>query len=228
MGSCKLLLGGCCGCLLWAMCPAGTQCWRRNCIAPCAAHATAVAPAAPALSQRCPRHRSCHPGSFFGAERWSWASASANCPGCRCRRCRQPHRWAAPHRPRPMDVAAAAAGRSSWHPPGARPDSRSAVAACPPRCPSDAACVPVAPPPWQCACHAVRCSEWVGGIRQGISVIFPLRSTYRSRACSSGSGIGAPLQLCGCALWAGRPGPFLVCSFLRHLARRFWNQTCKG
>jgi hypothetical protein len=27
-------------------------------------------------------------------------------------------------------------------------------------------------------------------------------------------------------LCAGRPGPFFVCSFLRHLARRFWNQTC--
>ena len=33
------------------------------------------------------------------------------------------------------------------------------------------------------------------------------------------------LQVCGCALCAGRPGPFLVLSCFRHLARRFWNHT---
>ena len=47
----------------------------------------------------------------------------------------------------------------------------------------------------------------------------------RSLRSSSSSGMGSPLHVCGCALCAGRPGPFFVCSFLRHLARRFWNQT---
>lgn len=36
---------------------------------------------------------------------------------------------------------------------------------------------------------------------------------------------GSPEQVCGCELCAGRPGPFLVFSFLRHFARLFWNQT---
>ena len=48
----------------------------------------------------------------------------------------------------------------------------------------------------------------------------------RSLRSSSSSGMGSPLHVCGWALCAGRPGPFFVCSFLRHLARRFWNQTC--
>lgn len=38
--------------------------------------------------------------------------------------------------------------------------------------------------------------------------------------------MGSPEQVCGCALCAGLPGPFLVCSRLRHFALRFWNQTC--
>lgn len=49
----------------------------------------------------------------------------------------------------------------------------------------------------------------------------------RSRARSSAGGMGSPEQDCGWALWAGRPGPFLVCSFFRHFALRFWNQTWK-
>ena len=49
----------------------------------------------------------------------------------------------------------------------------------------------------------------------------------RSRRARSSSEMGSPLQVCGWALWAGRPGPFRVFSFLRHFARRFWNQTCK-
>lgn len=49
---------------------------------------------------------------------------------------------------------------------------------------------------------------------------------YFSLARSSFGGIGSPEHDCGWALWAGRPGPFFVCSFFRHLARRFWNQTC--
>ena len=53
---------------------------------------------------------------------------------------------------------------------------------------------------------------------------FSLRSLSLRR--SSSSGIGSPLQVCGCALCAGRPGPFLVCSFFLHFARRFWNHTC--
>ena len=48
----------------------------------------------------------------------------------------------------------------------------------------------------------------------------------RSFRSSSSAGIGSPEQVWGWALCAGRPGPFLVCSFLRHLARRFWNHTC--
>lgn len=51
------------------------------------------------------------------------------------------------------------------------------------------------------------------------------RRRARSRARSSAGGMGSPEQDWGWALWAGRPGPFFVCSFLRHLARRFWNQT---
>lgn len=51
------------------------------------------------------------------------------------------------------------------------------------------------------------------------------RRRARSRARSSAGGIGSPEQDWGWALWAGRPGPFFVCSFLRHLARLFWNQT---
>ena len=43
----------------------------------------------------------------------------------------------------------------------------------------------------------------------------------RSLRSNSSAGIGSPEQVCGCALCAGRPGPFFVCSFLRHLARRF-------
>jgi hypothetical protein len=53
-------------------------------------------------------------------------------------------------------------------------------------------------------------------------------NTYFSRAFSSFGGIGSPEQDWGCALWAGRPGPFFVCSFFRHFARRFWNQTCNN
>ena len=48
--------------------------------------------------------------------------------------------------------------------------------------------------------------------------------SVRRRCVSSGS-MGAPLQVCGLALWAGRPGPFFVFSHFRHLARRFWNHT---
>lgn len=46
-----------------------------------------------------------------------------------------------------------------------------------------------------------------------------------SLALSSAGGIGSPEQDWGWALWAGRPGPFFVCSFFLHLARRFWNHT---
>lgn len=56
-----------------------------------------------------------------------------------------------------------------------------------------------------------------------LSSFFSLRS--RSFRSNSSAGIGSPEQVCGWALWAGRPGPFFVCSFLRHLARRFWNHT---
>ena len=42
------------------------------------------------------------------------------------------------------------------------------------------------------------------------------RSSSR-RVISSGS-IGSPLHVSGCALWAGRPGPFRVFSHLRYLA----------
>lgn len=49
----------------------------------------------------------------------------------------------------------------------------------------------------------------------------------RSLRRNSSAGIGSPEQVTGCALWAGRPGPFLVCSFFLHFARRFWNHTCK-
>jgi len=51
-------------------------------------------------------------------------------------------------------------------------------------------------------------------------------SRCSSRLSSSSGGMGSPLQVCGCALCAGRPGPFFVCSRLRHFARRFWNHTC--
>lgn len=47
-------------------------------------------------------------------------------------------------------------------------------------------------------------------------------------ARNSSIGIGSPEQVCGWALCAGRPGPFLVCSFFRHLARKFWNHTCNA
>ena len=57
-----------------------------------------------------------------------------------------------------------------------------------------------------------------------LSSFFSLRS--RSFRSSSSAGIGSPEHVCGWALWAGRPGPFFVCSFLRHLALRFWNHTC--
>ena len=43
----------------------------------------------------------------------------------------------------------------------------------------------------------------------------------------SSGGMGSPEQVWGCALWAGRPGPFFVLSSFRHLARLFWNQTWK-
>lgn len=52
---------------------------------------------------------------------------------------------------------------------------------------------------------------------------FSLRSD--SRLSISAADKGSPEQVWGCELWAGRPGPFLVFSFLRHFARRFWNQT---
>ena len=47
----------------------------------------------------------------------------------------------------------------------------------------------------------------------------------RSFLSSSSGEMGSPEQVCGCALCAGRPGPFFVFSFLRNLARRFWNHT---
>jgi len=50
-------------------------------------------------------------------------------------------------------------------------------------------------------------------------------SLSRSRRHSSSGGIGTPLQVNGRTLCAGRPGFLRVCSFLRHLARRFWNHT---
>lgn len=56
-----------------------------------------------------------------------------------------------------------------------------------------------------------------------LSNFFCLRS--RSLRRSSSAGIGSPEHVTGCALCAGRPGPFLVCSFFLHLARRFWNHT---
>ena len=46
-----------------------------------------------------------------------------------------------------------------------------------------------------------------------------------SRLSISSGGIGSPEQVWGWALWAGRPGPFLVLSCFLHLARLFWNQT---
>lgn len=52
------------------------------------------------------------------------------------------------------------------------------------------------------------------------------RLSLSLRSISSG-GIGSPEQVCGWALCAGRPGPFFVFSFFRHLARRFWNHTWK-
>lgn len=169
------------------MCPAGTRCWRRSCIAACAAHAMVAAtmvavavlavPLALALSQRCLRgHRGCHPSlpSATAAsvrQRWSWVSAS--CPCCHCRR-PQPHRWAALHRRRlDVSVAAPAPAASSWRPPCARPDNRRAVVACPPWFPSDAACAPVAQLPWQSACLAVRCSPRLRNrISRGIRITF--------------------------------------------------------
>ena len=54
---------------------------------------------------------------------------------------------------------------------------------------------------------------------------------FSSLSCSlrliSSSSSGTPLQVWGWALCAGRPGPLRVCSFFRHLARRFWNHTWK-
>lgn len=52
-----------------------------------------------------------------------------------------------------------------------------------------------------------------------------LKNIYLSLALSSLGGIGSPEQVWGWALCAGRPGPFFVCSFFLHFARRFWNQT---
>ena len=43
----------------------------------------------------------------------------------------------------------------------------------------------------------------------------------------SSGGMGSPEQVWGWALWAGRPGPFLVLSSFLHLALLFWNQTWK-
>lgn len=54
---------------------------------------------------------------------------------------------------------------------------------------------------------------------------YNLFKTYFSFAFNSFGGIGSPEHDCGWALCAGRPGPFFVCSFFRHLARRFWNHT---
>ena len=48
-----------------------------------------------------------------------------------------------------------------------------------------------------------------------------------SRLSISSGGMGSPEQVWGWALWAGRPGPFLVLSCFLHLARLFWNQTWK-
>ena len=57
------------------------------------------------------------------------------------------------------------------------------------------------------------------------------RYFFSSRCLSllsnSSGGIGVPLHVRGRTLCAGRPGLLRVCSFLRHLARRFWNQTCR-
>ncbi len=63
----------------------------------------------------------------------------------------------------------------------------------------------------------------LSSLRSCFRFFFSTRSNSR-RAISSGS-IGSPLQVVGWELWAGRPGPFFVFSFLRHLARRFWNHT---
>lgn len=46
-------------------------------------------------------------------------------------------------------------------------------------------------------------------------------NTHRSLALSSLAEMGSPEQDCGCALCAGRPGPFFVCSRFRHFARLF-------
>ena len=48
-----------------------------------------------------------------------------------------------------------------------------------------------------------------------------------SRFSISSADNGSPEHVWGCELCAGLPGPFLVFSFLRHLARLFWNQTYK-
>ena len=36
---------------------------------------------------------------------------------------------------------------------------------------------------------------------------------------------GSPEQVWGCALWAGRPGPFFVFSFFLYFALLFWYHT---
>ncbi len=49
-----------------------------------------------------------------------------------------------------------------------------------------------------------------------------------SRLTSSSGDKGSPEHDWGWALCAGLPGPFLVWSSFRHLARRFWNHTWKN
>lgn len=96
-------------------------------------------------------------------------------------------------------------------------------------------------PPADCPEDLLRCWVSHSARRLAMSTWMPLRANFfccfskdlssffslrsRSFRSNSSAGIGSPEQVCGWALWAGRPGPFFVCSFFRHLARRFWNQT---
>lgn len=64
-------------------------------------------------------------------------------------------------------------------------------------------------------------SSVVGSSSSSTTASLPLSSAGRFLTVVTGS----PLHVCGYMKLCGRPGALLVCSFLRHLARRFWNHT---
>lgn len=73
--------------------------------------------------------------------------------------------------------------------------------------------------PLDCFCNFFPppCSVFISSLLKQWKTITD-KTTYFSLARISSGGIGSPEHVCGWALWAGRPGPFFVCSLFRTFA----------